>query len=65
VGRLLPICEQLEQQHWKRDGVVADVIDTIIIANPNDSSGDEETSCEDAESEEATEFSDSEFARPL
>jgi hypothetical protein len=35
--------EQLEQQYWERDGVVADVIDTIIIANPNESSDDEET----------------------
>jgi hypothetical protein len=33
--------EQLEQQYWELDGVVADVIDTIIIANPNDSSDDE------------------------
>jgi hypothetical protein len=41
------------------------VIDTIIIANPNDSSDDEETSCEDAESEEATDFHDSDLARPL
>jgi hypothetical protein len=41
------------------------VINTIIIANPNDSSDDEETSCEDAESEEATDFSDCELAWPL
>jgi hypothetical protein len=57
--------EQLEQQYRERDGVVADVIETIIIANPNDSSDDEENSGEDAESEEATDFSDSELARPL
>jgi hypothetical protein len=57
--------EQLEQQYWERDGIVADVIDTIIIANPNDSSDDEETSYEDDESEEATDFSDSDLARPL
>jgi hypothetical protein len=48
------------------DGVVADVIDTINIANPNDSSNDEETSSEDDdESEEATNLSDSDLARPL
>jgi hypothetical protein len=39
------------------NGVVADVIDTKIIANPNDSRDDE--------SEEATDFSDSNLARPL
>jgi hypothetical protein len=38
------------------------VTDTITIANPNDSSDDEETSCEDAKSEKATDFSDSELA---
>jgi hypothetical protein len=58
--------EQLEQQYWERDGVVADVIDTIIIANPNESSDDEETSSEDDdEPEEATDLSDSDLARPL
>jgi hypothetical protein len=58
--------EQLEQQYWERDGVVADVIDTIIIANPNESSDDEETTSEDDdESEEATDLSDSDLARPL
>jgi hypothetical protein len=57
---------ELEQQYWERDGVVADVIDTIIIANPNESSDDEETSSEDDdESEEATDLSDSDLARPL
>jgi hypothetical protein len=50
---------------WEWDGAVADMIDTIIIANPNDSSDNEETSCEGAESEEATDFSDSKLARPL
>jgi hypothetical protein len=44
--------EQLEHQYWERDGVVADVIDTIIIVNPKD----EEISCEDTESEEVTDF---------
>jgi hypothetical protein len=58
--------EQLEQQYWEWDGVVAEVIDTIIIANPNESSDDEETSSEDDdESEEATDISDSDLARPL
>jgi hypothetical protein len=32
---------KLEQQYCELDGVVADVIYTIIIANPNDSSDDE------------------------
>jgi hypothetical protein len=41
------------------------VIDSTIVTNPNDSSDDEETSGEDSESEEATDFSDSELARPL
>jgi hypothetical protein len=50
--------EQLEQQYWERDGVVADVIDTIIIANPNERSDDDE-------SEEATDPSDPDLARPL
>jgi hypothetical protein len=58
--------EQLKQQYWERDRVVADVIDTIIIANPNDRSYVEEMSSEDDdESEEATDFSDSDLARPL
>jgi hypothetical protein len=58
--------EQLQQQYWERDGVVADVIDTIIISNPNESSDDEETSSEDDdESEEATDLSDSDLSRPL
>jgi hypothetical protein len=57
-------CQHVEQ-HWERDGVVADVIDSAIIVNTNDSSDDEETSCENAEFEEATDFSDSELARPL
>ncbi|KDR23616.1 hypothetical protein L798_12176 [Zootermopsis nevadensis] len=57
--------EQLEQQYWGQDGVVVDVMVSIIIANPNDSSDDNETSCEDVESEEATDFSDSKLARPL
>jgi hypothetical protein len=57
--------EQLEQQYWEQDGVVADVIDTIIIANPNESSYDEEMSSEDDESEEATDLSDSDLAQPL
>jgi hypothetical protein len=52
---------------WNNNtGVVADVIDTIIIANPNESSDDEETCSEDDdESEEATDLSDSDLARPL
>jgi hypothetical protein len=60
-------CQHVQQleQYWKRDGVAADVIDSAIIVNTNDSSDDEETSCEDAESEEETEFSDSELTRPL
>jgi hypothetical protein len=58
--------EQLEQQYWERDGVVADVIDTIIIANPNESSDDEEMCSEDDdESKEATDLSVSDLARPL
>jgi hypothetical protein len=58
--------QQLEQQYWERDGVVADVIDTIIIASPNQSSDDEETTSEDDyESEEATDLADSDLARPL
>ncbi|KDR20723.1 hypothetical protein L798_04675 [Zootermopsis nevadensis] len=56
---------ELEQQYWEWEGVVADMIDSIIISNPNDSSENEETFCEDVESEEATDFSDYELARPL
>jgi hypothetical protein len=42
------------------------VIDTVIIANPNESSDDEETTSEDDdEAEEATDLSDSDLARPL
>jgi hypothetical protein len=56
--------EQLEQQYWERDGLVADVIDAIFIVNPNESSDDEETSSEDDdESEEATDLSDSDLTR--
>jgi hypothetical protein len=56
---------QLEQQYWERDGTVANVIDTKITANPNDSCNDEEIPSADDESEEATDFSDFDFARPL
>ncbi|KDR11513.1 hypothetical protein L798_14581 [Zootermopsis nevadensis] len=52
--------EKLEQQYWERDGVVADVIDSKIISNLNDSVDDEEISREGA-----TDFSDSETLRPL
>jgi hypothetical protein len=58
--------KQLEQHDWEPHGVVADVIDTIIIDNPNESSDDEEPSSEDEDkSEKATDLSNSDLARPL
>jgi hypothetical protein len=57
-------CQHVQQlkQYWEWDGVVAVMINAIIIANPNDSSDGDETSSGDDETEEATNFP---HARPL
>jgi hypothetical protein len=61
----VPTCQHvkaLEQEYWERDGVVADMTDAITLENPNHSRGDKEISCEHADSEKSTDFSDSELA---
>ncbi|KAJ4451835.1 hypothetical protein ANN_03313 [Periplaneta americana] len=64
--------ESLEKRYWDRDGLVSDLVDSIIIENPN---GDKNSSCDKnssvseddhhSYSDSGDDSSDSELARPL
>jgi hypothetical protein len=56
---------KIKEAYYKKDGIVADVIDRIIITNQNedDSSGDEED--ETSSGDTNSDSSDSELAYPL
>ncbi|KAJ9577388.1 hypothetical protein L9F63_006011, partial [Diploptera punctata] len=58
--------ESLKKRHWDRDGLVSDLVDSIIIEDAN---SDENSSYSDSEDHSYTEsgedLSDSELAPPL
>jgi len=60
----------IEEAYYKKDGILSDVVERIVISNPNEenSSGDEKDEAQSSEKNElrfVSDLSDSELACPL